>query len=115
MSYTPTEWKNGDTITAEKLNKIEEGIEGASGVLIVTEIIDVERQVVLNKTWQEIYDAVFSGKQVFMQNSSDGIELIPLSKIYYLDSSSQYGVGFSNTNQYDTSSANSYPRYNGIE
>ena len=27
MSYTPTEWKNGDTITAEKLNKIEEGIE----------------------------------------------------------------------------------------
>lgn len=27
MSYTPTEWKNGDTITAEKLNHIEEGIE----------------------------------------------------------------------------------------
>ena len=30
MSYTPTEWKNGDTITAEKLNKIEEGIENNS-------------------------------------------------------------------------------------
>ena len=30
MSYTPTAWKNGDTITAEKLNKIEEGIEDSS-------------------------------------------------------------------------------------
>lgn len=26
MDYTPTTWKNGDTITAEKLNKIENGI-----------------------------------------------------------------------------------------
>lgn len=25
MSYTPTNWVNGDIITAEKLNKIEEG------------------------------------------------------------------------------------------
>lgn len=26
MSYIPTEWLNGDVITAEKLNKIENGI-----------------------------------------------------------------------------------------
>ena len=29
MSYIPTEWKNGDIITSEKLNKIEGGIEQA--------------------------------------------------------------------------------------
>lgn len=29
--YTPTVWKTGDVITAEKLNKIEEGIAGAGG------------------------------------------------------------------------------------
>lgn len=29
MSYTPTTWTNGDTITAEKLNKMEQGIAGA--------------------------------------------------------------------------------------
>ena len=29
MSYTPTTWANGDTITAEKLNKMEQGIAGA--------------------------------------------------------------------------------------
>ena len=31
MGYTPTEWNTGDVITAEKLNKIEEGIKDAPG------------------------------------------------------------------------------------
>ena len=35
MSYTPTEWKNGDTITATAMNKIENGIAGAGNNVIV--------------------------------------------------------------------------------
>lgn len=35
MSYLPTTWVTGDTITAEKLNKIEQGIAGAGGCLVV--------------------------------------------------------------------------------
>ena len=31
MSYVNIRWKDGDVITAEKLNKIENGIEAASG------------------------------------------------------------------------------------
>lgn len=31
MSYVKTEWKKGDVITAEKLNKLEEGVEEAQG------------------------------------------------------------------------------------
>ena len=30
MSYTPTEWQTDDTVTAEKLNKIENGIADSS-------------------------------------------------------------------------------------
>lgn len=30
MAYTPTEWTTGDIITAEKLNKIEQGIANNS-------------------------------------------------------------------------------------
>ena len=30
MSYTKTTWASGDTITAEKLNNIESGVEAAS-------------------------------------------------------------------------------------
>lgn len=31
MSYTPTNWTTGDTITASALNKIEQGIANAGG------------------------------------------------------------------------------------
>lgn len=31
MTYTPTEWQNGDVITAEKLNKLEEGVKDSAG------------------------------------------------------------------------------------
>lgn len=27
MAYTPTEWNTGDLITAEKLNKLEQGVQ----------------------------------------------------------------------------------------
>ena len=35
MSYEPTNWKNGDIITAEKLNKIENGISTSASPLII--------------------------------------------------------------------------------
>lgn len=35
MSYTPTTWTTGDTITATALNKIENGIANAGGVAVV--------------------------------------------------------------------------------
>ena len=47
MSYTPTEWATGDTVTAEKLNKIEGGIASA-GVLVAT--VDAQT-VALDKSW----------------------------------------------------------------
>lgn len=35
MSYTPTTWTTGDTITATKLNKMEQGIANSGGCAIV--------------------------------------------------------------------------------
>lgn len=44
MSYEPTEWKTGDVITSEKLNKIENGIANSGRVIYqditITEIED---------------------------------------------------------------------------
>lgn len=31
MSYIPTEWQTGDIVTAEKLNKLEEGVASGGG------------------------------------------------------------------------------------
>jgi hypothetical protein len=35
MSYTPTNWSTGDTITASAMNKIENGIANAGGCAVV--------------------------------------------------------------------------------
>lgn len=32
MAYTPTTWADGDIITAEKMNKLEQGVADGQGV-----------------------------------------------------------------------------------
>ena len=57
MSYNPTQWSAGDTVTSAKLNKIEQGISN-NGTLEINVIEDRETGAVyLDKTWQEIYNA----------------------------------------------------------
>ena len=56
MSYEPTNWKTGDVVTSAKLNKLEQGVAGG-GVLKVTLNTGTSA---LDKTWQEIYDAVLA-------------------------------------------------------
>ena len=53
MSYIKTMWSDGDVITAEKLNKLENGMAQTGSVLIVH-----INEGTLDKTWQEIYDAM---------------------------------------------------------
>lgn len=67
MSYTPTEWKNGDTITATAMNKIENGIAnaGGGGALICT-VTNTGSAYALDKTVQEIYDALESGTPAYV-------------------------------------------------
>ena len=50
MSYTPTTWETGDTITAEKLNNIEGGI--VNSCLIVNDVSGT-----LDKTFSQISSA----------------------------------------------------------
>lgn len=60
MSYTPTEWENGDLITATKLNKMESGIANAGNALIVTLTV-TNPGYVMDKTYTEIYETFKSG------------------------------------------------------
>lgn len=62
MSYTPTEWKAGDTVTSAKLNKIEQGI--ANNIMILHET-EVNGEGVLDKTVEEIVEAI-QNKIVFI-------------------------------------------------
>lgn len=70
MSYNPTQWSAGDTVTSAKLNKMEQGISN-SGVLEINAVSDIESGTLhLDKTWQEIYDA------------NGGVILLPSSGLY---------------------------------
>lgn len=68
MSYTPTNWQKGDAITAEKLNKLENGVasggsKGAS-ILIAEETKTSDGGTVtytLDKTWNEIHECLANG------------------------------------------------------
>lgn len=52
MSYEPTNWKAGDTVTSAKLNKLEQGVAN-NGVLVIHQ----DENGILDRTWQEIHDA----------------------------------------------------------
>ena len=58
--YSKQTWKNGDVITEDKLNHIEDGIANGGGVLIITSTEDAEHQYdILDKTFAEIKEAFY--------------------------------------------------------
>lgn len=93
MAYTKQTWTTGDTVTASKLNHMEDGIaEGGGGAMIVT-VSDVEGDLTLNKTAKEIYDALLDGTPAYIvyQYGALGTDyvghliLAPIVKIYNYD------------------------------
>lgn len=61
MAYNKTNWQTGDTITAEKLNNIENGIAGMVLVVNYSEDQNTPNKFVFDHTWQEIYDVFSAG------------------------------------------------------
>ena len=88
MAYTPKTWQCGETIMADDLNHMEQGIEDASssgGFLIVT---STSRPATAeecpgggmvneyNHSWQEIYDALASGTPCYYGYSFEGVAVL---------------------------------------
>ena len=64
MAYTKQTWIDGEVITAEKLNHIEDGLEnaGGGGAFVVNVAYDQNaRTATADKTAAEIYNAAQSG------------------------------------------------------
>ncbi len=73
MSYTPTDWKTGDVITAEKLNNMENGIANAGSgtsagnavVFEFTATYDLESHsysIATDVTFEEVKSTFLAGK-----------------------------------------------------
>ena len=71
MSYEPTQWSAGDTVTSAKLNKIEQGISNNSSVEVI-EMTATENGFVFSKTAKEIANLMKSGKLIFVRYYQEG-------------------------------------------
>lgn len=63
MSYTPTEWKTGDVVTAEKLNNMESGIANSGNIKYVNKIINETKSIfpITPAEFEELNGAVLFG------------------------------------------------------
>lgn len=69
VAYEPTQWKDGDVINAEKLNKMEQGINQASNDVLVVEFTDTG----INATPNDIYNAYENNLHIIgKRTQSDG-------------------------------------------
>ena len=106
MSYTPTTWAAGDTVTSAKLNKIEQGITNA-GVLVVNVNVDIGNNIAtLDRTWQEINDAVFAVVQMPL-NDINGKGFYNINAISENDGN--YVIMIDDLDTFGTNSPNGYP------
>lgn len=76
MPYEKHTWQTGETITAEKLNNIEEGINtlNAGGCLYI-EILSIDSEnntATLSKTFEEINNAFHNNLNIVLSDSSEG-------------------------------------------
>lgn len=109
MAYTKNTWTDGDIVTSEKLNHMEDGIANADGGVMV--INDTDNT--LDKTWQEIYDAMAQGILCVVRKDEGtlegGIEAYIVTLVYL--SIDEYRVGISKDEiPYSASSATGYPK-----
>lgn len=116
MSYTQQTWVTGDTITAAKLNNMEQGIASAGGGPLLVTVGPAQDGInkVFDKTWAEIHDAILSsGVTIIEREVGDGYEyntLMPLNNVDH-DPEAGYIVVAGDT-EYLATTADSYPQTN---
>ena len=57
MSYIPTNWKAGDTVTSAKLNKIEQGVASSGSVFMINLQEDGSGHLTSLVTYEDIEEA----------------------------------------------------------
>ena len=66
MAYTKTTWQNGDLITAQKLNKLEQGVAAISHLLFPVNVeafyADYSMVYFADKTYDEVCELMDTGR-----------------------------------------------------
>lgn len=113
MAYTKNTWRTGDIVSSQKLNHMEDGIANSENVFIVGGVSLGENGIegTLDKTWQEIHDAMLSKICVVVITDGNSIaqKLIDDASVGL---EGEYNVFVEGT-QLSTSTANGYPAGGG--
>ena len=111
MSYEKQTWATGDTVTAEKLNHMEDGIDGAGGGGAFFVTVDMQTMA-LNKTWNEIFTAAAGGSLVFFKIVSieeSTVTLYPITQVGLSADGYDVVVAGDVRMVFETNSADGYP------
>ena len=103
MAYTKNTWETGDIVSSQKLNHMEDGIEGAYEVMAIN-----KNDSDLDKTWQEIYDAIGAGALCVVRET-DGTRRAIDIVTSVSSNSNEYAVATVMGNEYKASSSTGYP------
>lgn len=82
MAYTKQTWTTGDTVTADKLNHMEDGIgSGSDKFIVMCTPTDVDYSGVMDKTVAEISAAYEAGQEIVFRVVTSATEYtdIPLA------------------------------------
>lgn len=112
MAYTPTVWQAGDTVTAAKLNKMEQGIASGGGVYVVNVTIVGDNVQQLDKTAAEIWAAAQSSMVIMRSNEGDTTFITPMTTArQQIDGSNHYYSFMFVDTDFSTDSDSGYPSY----
>ena len=118
MAYVKNTWVNGDVITAEKMNHIEDGIEsdgsGGSNLFAIAMTYDSDSNTYnLDKTWNEINEAFIAGKNCVItctEGGNDEYLLVLRMKIYeYSYALNTYSASYGGDMEFIADTVNDYP------
>lgn len=86
MSYTPTEWQTGDTITAAGLNKMERGIAGAVASFSIEFFRDPEEgisRIILFASPAELQAAYQAGAVIIASGALTDLGVAEMCVLYF--------------------------------
>lgn len=103
MAYTKNTWNTGDIVSSQKLNHMEDGIADAGGVMVIN-----NNDNTLDKTWQEIYDAIGAVALCVVQETDTIRKAIDIVSSVS-STGNEYIVTTVMGNEYKASSSTGYP------
>lgn len=84
MAYVKTNWQTGDIVTADKLNKLEDGVLSGGSAQVLTLTTDEATSITtINASWDDLYNTITSGKAVGIVHTTDGTEFGTLTEFAY--------------------------------